>query len=62
MPAAAALLVLALAASGGQGAVLEIRSQAGVEVLWQGVSLGTTNARGRLEVGWIPAGDYTITL
>ena len=41
---------------------LELRSQEGVELVWEGVSLGTTDNDGYLEVADIPPGTYGVTL
>lgn len=58
-----ALFLIALLAAPGEGTgALRIRSQPGVEVLWEGVALGETDAEGLLVVEDIPLGDYLLTL
>lgn len=56
---ASALLLLAAGVPAG---VLEVRSQPGVEVVWEGVNLGTTDGRGRMVIRDIPPGEYSIVL
>ncbi len=58
----APFLVILLAVPGERTGALRIRSQPGVEVLWEGVALGKTDAEGLLVVEDIPAGDYLLTL
>lgn len=41
---------------------LTVRSQPGVEVIWNDVTLGTTDRQGVLEIGGIPPGSYTLLL
>ena len=41
---------------------LRVESDADVEVVWEGVSLGTTNELGTMVIGDIPLGDYTVIL
>jgi hypothetical protein len=41
---------------------LTIRSQPGVEVVWDDLTLGTTDRQGVLEIGEIPPGSYTLLL
>ncbi|HEV8632509.1 MAG TPA: PEGA domain-containing protein [Thermoanaerobaculia bacterium] len=41
---------------------LVVRSQPGAEVAWDGVAIGTTDARGELSVDAIPPGTYSILL
>ncbi len=56
-----ALLLLLAAPAAGKGA-LQIVSQPGVEVEWEGILLGETDARGLLTIRDIPPGDYRIAL
>ncbi len=41
---------------------VELRSQPGVEVLWEGVLLGETDTGGTLTIEGIPSGEYRLTL
>jgi len=58
------LLLVAFAASqpSAEFAALEIQSQPGVEVVWEGVSLGRTDNQGLLVVEEIPPGRYAIAI
>ena len=58
----APLLTILLALPAGSTGVLELRSQPGVEVLWEGVALGETDASGLLVIAGIPPGEYHLTL
>ncbi len=58
----ASLLTILLALSAGASGVFTLRSQAGVEVIWEGVVLGKTDAAGLMVIEEIPAGDYRLTL
>ncbi len=54
-------MLLLLSATPDRGA-LRVSSQPGVEVVWEGVSLGTTDSSGNLVIREIPVGEYSITL
>jgi hypothetical protein len=41
---------------------LTLQSEAGVEVVWESVLLGTTDALGRMSIGNIPPGTYSVEL
>lgn len=56
------LLMLFLAASAFEVGSLFIETQPGVEVVWEGVLLGSTDARGNLTIDDSPLGVFTITL
>ncbi|MCP4654627.1 MAG: PEGA domain-containing protein [bacterium] len=56
------LLMLFLALSPFEVGSLRIESQPGVEVVWEGVPLGSTDARGILTVDDSPLGVFSITL
>lgn len=57
------LLLLALVGViDGENAALRIHSQPGVEVFWDGVSLGSTDAAGMLTVSDIPPGTFKVAL
>ncbi len=62
MPCLAPLLTILLALPAGSTGVLKLQSQPGVEILWDGVALGTTDARGNLIIKRIPPGEYRLTL
>ncbi len=51
-----------VAPKGGKRNTLNLRSQPGVEVFWEGVALGETDAGGLLIIDDIPSGDYRIAL
>lgn len=51
-----------LPAGGQQRHTVRIQSQPGVEILWEGVALGETDAGGYLLIEGIPAGEYRLTL
>jgi len=57
------LLILALLGIiDGETGTLRIHSQPGTEVVWEGVSLGSTDAGGLLTVSEIPPGTFTLAL
>jgi hypothetical protein len=59
---AAALLALLLGGGAAMAGTLEIVTQPGVEVHWEGVHLATTDAEGRLVVEDVPPGPFELTL
>ena len=42
--------------------IVKLQSQPGVEILWENVSLGETDAEGTLVIEGIPSGEYRLTL
>ncbi len=56
------LLLALLGAIHGENGTLRIHSQPDAEVIWDGVSLGTTDNGGLLTVSDIPPGSFTVTL
>ena len=56
------LLTLVLLSAAPDKGALRVSSQPGVEVVWEGVSLGTTDSSGNLVIRDIPVGEYPITL
>jgi len=62
MPSLPALLMVFLAFSTFETGSLRIESQPGVEVVWEGVRLGSTDARGILRIDDSPLGVFSITL
>ncbi len=56
------LLVLIATSGAGETGVLEVRTLAEVEVIWEGTELGRTDSDGLLLIAGIPAGDYDVTL
>ena len=58
----ASLLMILMALPAGASGVLRLRSQTGVEVVWEGVALGETDAGGLMVVEGIPPGEYRVTL
>lgn len=65
MPYLALLLTILLALpadAAGTAGVLRLQSQAGVEILWEGVALGETDSEGLLVIEGIPSGEYRLTL
>jgi len=55
------VMVLLLAAGAATGSLV-VHSQPGVEVVWDGVPLGTTDARGELTISGILPGTYAVEL
>ncbi len=58
----ALLSVLLVTSSSVEKGSLRLTSQPGVEVEWEGIHLGETDADGILVVGDIPPGDYAVSL
>ncbi len=56
------LLLALLGAIDGETGTLRIHSDPGAEVVWEGVSLGTTDTAGLLTVSDIPPGTFTLAL
>ncbi len=54
-------LLVSLAAVGATGS-LEVRTEPGAEVLWEGTSIGSTDGSGRLRVQDVPAGTYRLVV
>ncbi len=50
------------APEGSERSIVRLRSQPGVEILWEGVALGETDAGGLLVIEEIPSGEYRLTL
>ena len=55
-------LLFLLLLQGEGGSTLRIQSQPDVQVLWEGVDLGTTDDAGVLTIADIPPGEYRIEL
>jgi hypothetical protein len=53
---------LLFALPSGAQATVRVLTQPGVEVLWEGVSLGSTDGRGVLEIEGVPSGSFSVTL
>ena len=58
----ALLSVLLVTSSSVEKGSLRLTSQPGVEVEWEGIHLGETDADGILVVGDVPPGDYAVSL
>ena len=56
------LASLCLSAAAQERTTLTLRSQPGVEILWQGVRIGTIEEDGQLVIRNVPAGDFEIRL
>ncbi len=56
------LVFLLLAAPAAEKGALQLVSQPGVEVEWEGILLGETDAKGLLTIRDIPPGEYRIAL
>jgi hypothetical protein len=56
------LVGVCLSAEAQERATLTLQAQPGVDILWQGVRLGTTEADGRLVIRNVPPGEFEIRL